>query len=760
MAVFPSSINLYISTGTVTSWVDVSNRVVSPFTAEMGMTDESYETRLADPGYFTFNLDNRSEQFTPSENFGKGTKVKLEVTYDSLTRVKFFGQIDEAEIDVGTSGERFVRVSCFDWLDYSLGQPVRDRAVETSKRMDDGIRGLMTDMPVQPDSTQIDLGNTVFPTIYDQVDRQTSIYREFNNLIISEYGYGYMDKGGQRFRVENKNARGGIPEVSYVPSNESGYLQLASGTNNYLQLIGGGRVLLNNTQDAVFSGTFSAIDDNPKIVHGKHILNEVEFVVYPKEVDTTDVVLFQLDEPIFIPELAEKRFTAFFSDPDSGQQIGGTSLVPLVTGTHYSAFQYETASGTVYTSNLSFEVTSKVNSVEYLVTNNGAGAWLTTLIQKGRGIYPRNPLNTIAENAASQAQHGVRSLSIRQPYQQTIDLGEEESEKIIDIERKPRNVVVAARFKANSSDFNMQCFMHLDIGSLIQIINAKPAINSYYHINGMKWTIERGGDIEVVWILKEMPTFTPIAVEFNGRESNTENGVDYGVPAQLANLNQSTYSIWVNPKNPVVSTSILMGKYTSTAQKVLAMFDGGVLRFIQLFTGVDGSWRTTNPVLTGTSDRWIHIGLTYDASNVANDPVIYVTGSAVALTEETTPTGNPENDKNARFIVGNGAFTASVDWSYNPDWVFKDARVYNRVLSAAEIITIVASPNDQNTVPNGLVWQAPYVRNFRYNEYVNQVITTDMKIFDRVSGLAGVPHYNVTTGTYSIYGRDPTASSY
>ena len=257
MAVFPSATRLYISTGTVTSWEDISHRIVSDYEAEMGMTDESDETRTADPGTFSFWLNNDDGAYTPSPDFGKGTKVKLEVTYSGKTRTKFFGVIDEAEPDIGNNGDQFTRVLCTDWLQYPLGQLVRERQVETFKRMDEAIVGLLGDMPIQPPSTLIDVGNSVFPTVYDQVDRDTTVYREFNSYTLSEYGYLYMDKGGERLEWGTRSARSGIPRVAVIPSSEVSYLLLASGTNNYLRLANGDRLLLNPTQQAIFSGTFT-----------------------------------------------------------------------------------------------------------------------------------------------------------------------------------------------------------------------------------------------------------------------------------------------------------------------------------------------------------------------------------------------------------------------------------------------------------------------------------------------------------------------
>src|ERR1043166_1361914 len=98
---FPNAVTVYMSTGTVNSWIDISNRVLSDIDAELGMTDESYENRTADPASLFLNLKNSDGAMSPSINFGKGTKLKIDVSYGLFTKTKFYGVIDEADIDVG-----------------------------------------------------------------------------------------------------------------------------------------------------------------------------------------------------------------------------------------------------------------------------------------------------------------------------------------------------------------------------------------------------------------------------------------------------------------------------------------------------------------------------------------------------------------------------------------------------------------------------------------------------------------------------------
>ena len=63
-----------------------------------------------------------------------------------------------------------------------------------------------------------------------------------------------------------------------------------------------------------------------------------------------------------------------------------------------------------------------------------------------------------------------------------------------------------------------------------------------------------------------------------------------------------------------------------------------------------GEWITNGQVITyGT---WQHIVFAYNASSVSNDPVIYINGSATAITEQQTPAGTTPADSAAK-IIGN-----------------------------------------------------------------------------------------------------------
>ncbi|MBU0544601.1 MAG: LamG domain-containing protein, partial [Proteobacteria bacterium] len=62
-----------------------------------------------------------------------------------------------------------------------------------------------------------------------------------------------------------------------------------------------------------------------------------------------------------------------------------------------------------------------------------------------------------------------------------------------------------------------------------------------------------------------------------------------------------------------------------------------VLRIIRYFSGSYAQWNTSSAIVP--INKWTHLAITYDDSSTANDPIIYVNGSSIALTESTAPSG-------------------------------------------------------------------------------------------------------------------------
>ncbi len=113
---------------------------------------------------------------------------------------------------------------------------------------------------------------------------------------------------------------------------------------------------------------------------------------------------------------------------------------------------------------------------------------------------------------------------------------------------------------------------------------------------------------------------------------------------------------------------------------------GNTLVFGQGFKSNLGAWRAPNGSIQ--LNTWQHIAVVYDASSTANDPIIYVNGSPLAITEFDTPKGALSSDASINLRLGNHAGDTSRTFKGKID----DARIYGRMLDEAEISAIAGSP--------------------------------------------------------------------
>jgi hypothetical protein len=141
-----------------------------------------------------------------------------------------------------------------------------------------------------------------------------------------------------------------------------------------------------------------------------------------------------------------------------------------------------------------------------------------------------------------------------------------------------------------------------------------------------------------------------------------------------------TYIYWINRTNAVFDRAF-QAQMTSGPQIQLQHIDSNglysiLITFPRLTT--NGNWETNQICTLGT---WFNIAITYNYSSTANDPIIYVNGSSVAITKITTPSGAFANINN--FFIGN---TPALPRSL--DGYISDFRSFNSILTATEIDAI------------------------------------------------------------------------
>jgi hypothetical protein len=92
-----------------------------------------------------------------------------------------------------------------------------------------------------------------------------------------------------------------------------------------------------------------------------------------------------------------------------------------------------------------------------------------------------------------------------------------------------------------------------------------------------------------------------------------------------------------------------------------------------------------------------HVAVSYDSTLTTNSPVFYVNGAVSATTVTAAGSGAATADGTQSLLIGNNVAT---DRSFQ-GWI-EDARVYNRILTANEILTIKNAMGRDNIIA-GLV---------------------------------------------------------
>jgi hypothetical protein len=164
------------------------------------------------------------------------------------------------------------------------------------------------------------------------------------------------------------------------------------------------------------------------------------------------------------------------------------------------------------------------------------------------------------------------------------------------------------------------------------------------------------------------------------------DGVDDAALFSSIALTQFTVTAWIRANtqgNSVTPRILTMPGYNIRIRRDTASTTNAVALESRR-SGTDGEWCTPGNVVSDWT--WYHIAVTYDSSSTNNTPVFYVNGLAQPSATLTAPTGTPIPNSGTGYI-GN---SAALDGSW--DGQIDEVRLYNRLLSAAELQLIAFGP--------------------------------------------------------------------
>jgi hypothetical protein len=149
---------------------------------------------------------------------------------------------------------------------------------------------------------------------------------------------------------------------------------------------------------------------------------------------------------------------------------------------------------------------------------------------------------------------------------------------------------------------------------------------------------------------------------------------------------QTTIEAWIYPEAWGIGTNMgrVVEKRTSGDQVLVLYLDGNTsnnyLLFERMFDDggdINGVWHTDHDTIV--LNTWQHVAVTYDESDPAHDPSIYINGELQNLTQTDIPSGTAKTNADDYIIGnrGNGGRTF--------DGMIDNVRVYSRILTSDEI---------------------------------------------------------------------------
>lgn len=731
----------------VDTWTDITEYVMQApgVRAGWGMRSNAENARLADAGDMTLTLFNNAGKFSPPEStalsgWDKGTKIVLTAAYDGSDYVKYYGTVSQLKLNEFSASYRTVTVVVSDWMYYTGRFPIKATSIVTFRRADQAAEAVVGLMNTPPRAAVYHESVTLFDALFDTTTTRTMANTEMNKIVLGEGGYLYRRCDrllGETIVFEDAYHRSGLVPLSQIPklAADCGYLLDEDGE----QILDedGNAIIADEAEDCEITGT---LFDKMERSHGDNILNRVKVTAYPKRVDTTEQVLFSLGSPIALAPGETKTFTGKYVDPSGGgAQVNAISsaMVEPVATTDYLMNRSKLGTSTNITAYLTVSVVYGTAAPIYTVKNTSTyTGYVIKLQARGYGVYQDNPIYIEVEDADSQDAYGVCDLSIEQQYQRDIVRGEGLAATLLYLNKNPVTKLDRLTMTANNSSKNMLAFLTMDVGDKVNLNVSALELDGDYYIQGVEFEIRQGGVIVFSWILKGVEVYTDISLDFGDEDS----AVVFKRPDKMLNLQDKTWILSVNLNNPTPAYKVnfIGGLYAGSADGRgwnLLRDRGAIgydkkLIFQRLQFGSNATWVTTTATLEDATA--CRIALTF--SNDANAPVMYVDGSAVALTElVAVGAGFSFNEDFLDLNLGYATSTADESES--------KCLVYNRILTADEVAADAASPG---SITDGLVFAGPAVPTRLLDEYDNEALDASKPVFDRIYGVVGIPSGDVT----------------
>lgn len=465
-------------------------------------------------------------------------------------------------------------------------------------------------------------------------------------------------------------------------------------------------------------------------------------------------VLFSLDKEIIIGSGETVTIKGNYTDPDTGLRISAQDMVTPVATTDYSVYTESGGAGSDITADLSLEsvVYGSEGFTHQVKNNNERVGYITRYGCRGVGIVTPNPIEYEARDQDSIDEFGSISESLRQKYKNDLYAGRVFVDSVVEKNKTPITVLNSVSYIANKTDACMTAFLFGDIGDMININIPDIGIDGNYYIQSSDCNIN-GGIAYCKWGVKYAPSLlsglTPLSIEFSGGTSG--DGINFGNIPSSIDLTARSWAAWIYLDADPASFRYIFGALSAKSSDLgageygsgysISAYTGRKIQFSQEHTGASsaaGIWRTPTDSIPLTA--WAHIVVTHNITTPTAAPVIYINGSAQTLTTAQTPVGAVSSEVGNSLVIGNNKSTL-YDYDLPFDGKIFDPRLYNRVLSAAEVTTLYnGGTPDETLVTSGLIFQGLNTQTAKLSDYTDQALTGSLKVIENILNAVGAPN--------------------
>ena len=761
------------------AWVSIISEQIGDISGNDGITATGFMDRFASQGSLATKFNNEDGLYTPGgDNALTGWRgsvpVRFSIVYDNEMINIFTGRLE-----ITTSPTRpvvtILDIQAFDWMSATSKLRLSKQELLTERTIDDAIRVLLAHFDWQPTNLNLQQGQNIFPTIFDDVGKKGTPAGEMSKLVNSELGYLYMRRD-ETLVLEAMGSRARLlPALSVSETETSDELSEELSFEDGVAALfeDGVAILFNDIEDASFANAADNIpmvselcaevlfedgvgvlfEDGVQMVFndveealftdlefadmdvedGPNYFNSANVSAYPRNTDDSPVILYQLGEPLALPAGVPVPLKGTWTNPNGGDTIGGASTDTPAQNTNYTANSAQDGSGSNLTSQLVVQEWSPYSGGFDAILMSPAGGWLTKWEINGLGIYTNNPVTAELVNEVIVARDGEENQQIDQIYLNDFAFSKGAVSAELLFQRERRREGVRISLSANKSPKNMMAFLYLQTGNIIRAVNDRHGIDHFYRIYDRDYTIRPGKIIEYSWgIRRELSQrdIPEVELQFSISSSTTQEVAAIGVLPSWSSRKITFFcEVFVTS---VASAVTLMGlPFLAGGDSTyfrLQLSSAGVLlaRTSQFATA--GTWTSTgDSVATGA---WVPVAVTYDSESLVNVPKFYIDGALQSDTGPTQPAG-ARVDEQLTFLEVGGHIKQQTSTSYNVR--IRRHRWFNDILTASEISALSLAPSDYSLYSDRLLLGGFGVPQQYYTSWLDADLDENVKVVDLIS---------------------------